>query len=161
MTSLRFDWESELRDFYVFQSNPKENINLLTLSFIELVKKCTKLYFGVRSIHRVFVQILNINVLERKVGQQAAHWLQVMPGVQNKYSIDVINRFAIEDDDVEDEDAENIDRFEELKALNQKAEDAKNAPKPKVIKSYTYSIRWAERNKPRKNYFSFFGRHVK
>lgn len=63
-----------------------------------------------------------------------------MPGVQNKYSIDVINRFAIEDDDVEDEDAENIDPFEELKALNQKAEDAKNAPKPKVIKSYTYSI---------------------
>jgi len=57
-----------------------------------------------------------------------------MPGVQNKYSIDVINRFAIEDDDVEDEDAENIDPFEELKALNQKAEDAKNAPKPKVVK---------------------------
>jgi len=56
-----------------------------------------------------------------------------MPGVQNKYSIDVINRFAIEDDDVEDEDAENIDPFEELKVLNQKAEDAKNAPKPKVI----------------------------
>ena len=51
----------------------------------------------------------------------------------NKYSIDVINRFAIEDDDVEDEDAENIDPFEELKVLNQKAEDAKNAPKPKVI----------------------------
>ena len=58
-----------------------------------------------------------------------------MPGVQNKYSIDVINRFAIEDDDVEDEDAENIDPFEELKVLNQKAEDAKNAPKPKVTKS--------------------------
>jgi len=57
-----------------------------------------------------------------------------MPGVQNKYSIDVINRFAIEDDDVEDEDAENIDPFEELKVLNQKAEDAKNAPKPKVVK---------------------------
>ena len=56
-----------------------------------------------------------------------------MPGVQNKYSIDVINRFAIEDDDVEDEDAENIDPFEELKVLNQKAEDAKNAPKPKAI----------------------------
>jgi len=57
-----------------------------------------------------------------------------MPGVQNKYSIDVINRFALEDDDVEDEDAENIDPFEELKVLNQKAEDAKNAPKPKVTK---------------------------
>jgi len=57
-----------------------------------------------------------------------------MPGVQNKYSIDVINRFALEDDDVEDEDAENIDPFEELKALNQKAEEAKNAPKPKVVK---------------------------
>lgn len=59
-----------------------------------------------------------------------------MPGVQNKYSIDVTNRFNVDDGDIDpDEDeAENFDPFEELKILNQKAIEAKNVPKPKVSK---------------------------
>ena len=57
-----------------------------------------------------------------------------MPGVQNKYSIDVNNRFFVEDEenDEEVEDLENVDPFEQLKQLNRQAEAAKNAPKPKV-----------------------------
>lgn len=118
--------------FYVFQSNPKENVNPWVLLRYKIFH--SNLYFGRYTFSKYWLFKHKIPLfLERKVGQQAAHWLLVMPGVQNKYSIDVINRFAIEDDDVEDEDAENIDPFEELKALNQKAEDAKNAPKPKVI----------------------------
>merc|ERR1711990_969565 len=57
-----------------------------------------------------------------------------MPGVQNKYSIDVTNRFNVDDeqDDVDDnEQVEDVDPFEELKILKQKAAEAKNVPKQK------------------------------
>lgn len=55
-----------------------------------------------------------------------------MPGVQNKYAIDVNNRFNCEeDDDQEGSDGENVDPFEQLKQLNKAAEQAKLAPKPK------------------------------
>ena len=53
-----------------------------------------------------------------------------MPGVQNKYAIDVTNRFAVDEDEIDEE--ENIDPFEELRQLNKQAEAIKNAPKPKV-----------------------------
>ena len=58
-----------------------------------------------------------------------------MPGVQNKYTVDTNNRFFVDDDENEDddvEDVENVDPFEQLKQLNKQAEEAKNAPKPKV-----------------------------
>merc|ERR1711990_670453 len=59
-----------------------------------------------------------------------------MPGVQNKYSIDVTNRFNVDDeqDDVDDnEQVEDVDPFEELKILKQKAAEAKNVPKQKQV----------------------------
>ena len=61
-----------------------------------------------------------------------------MPGVQNKYTVDTNNRFFVDDDENEDdvEDVENVDPFEQLKQLNKQAEDAKNAPKPKVNNFY-------------------------
>jgi len=49
--------------------------------------------------------------------------------VQNKYAIDVNNRFAVDEDEIDEE--ENIDPFEELRQLNKQAEAIKNAPKPK------------------------------
>jgi len=59
-----------------------------------------------------------------------------MPGVQEKYTIDVNNRFGVADneDEAEDEGIENVDPFEMISDLNKKAEIAKNAPKPKVQK---------------------------
>jgi len=59
-----------------------------------------------------------------------------MPGVQEKYTIDVNNRFGIanNEDEAEDEGIENVDPFELISDLNKKAEIAKNAPKPKVQK---------------------------
>ena len=54
-----------------------------------------------------------------------------MPGVQEKYTIDVTNRFGVTSD-AEDEEIENVDPFELINDLNQKAVEAKNAPKPKV-----------------------------
>ena len=67
-----------------------------------------------------------------------------MPGVQNKYSIDVNNRFFVEDEenDEEVEDLENVDPFEQLKQLNRQAEAAKSAPKPKVSFSTTSPTDW-------------------
>merc|ERR1719209_1667372 len=56
-----------------------------------------------------------------------------MPGVQEKYTIDVTNRFGVTSD-AEDEEIENVDPFELINDLNQKAVEAKNAPKPKVQK---------------------------
>ena len=60
-----------------------------------------------------------------------------MPGVQEKYTIDVNNRFGIanNEDEAEDEGIENVDPFELISDLNKKAEIAKNAPKPKVVYS--------------------------
>lgn len=63
-----------------------------------------------------------------------------MPGVQNKYSIDVTNRFNVDNDDIDvdqvddEEIVEDVDPFEELKILKLKAAEAKSVPKPKVIK---------------------------
>jgi len=56
-----------------------------------------------------------------------------MPGGQEKYTIDVTNRFGVTSD-AEDEEIENVDPFELINDLNQKAVEAKNAPKPKVQK---------------------------
>merc|ERR1712134_211921 len=56
-----------------------------------------------------------------------------MPGVQEKYTIDITNRFGVTSD-AEDEEIENVDPFELINDLNQKAVEAKNAPKPKVQK---------------------------
>lgn len=60
-----------------------------------------------------------------------------MSGAQNKYAIDVTNRFTLDDGDIDPDEgeAENFDPFEELKILNQKAIEAKNVPKPKVTKT--------------------------
>lgn len=55
-----------------------------------------------------------------------------MPGVQNKYSVDVNNRFNCDEEDDVESDNENVDPFEQLKQLNKAAEQAKLAPKPKV-----------------------------
>ena len=56
-----------------------------------------------------------------------------MPGVQEKYTIDVNNRFGLVNaEDEEDEEVENVDPFALLNDLNQKAQAATNAPKPKV-----------------------------
>ena len=52
--------ESESRDFYVFQSNPKENINLLNLYPFVLssqLKFDFILYFGLQYIQLLIVQI--------------------------------------------------------------------------------------------------------
>lgn len=56
-----------------------------------------------------------------------------MPGVQNKYAIDVNNRFNCDEEDDQESDGENenVDPFEQLKQLNKAAEQAKLAPKPK------------------------------
>jgi len=54
-----------------------------------------------------------------------------MPGVQNKYSVDVNNRFNCDEEDDVESDNENVDPFEQLKQLNKAAEQAKLAPKPK------------------------------
>jgi len=59
-----------------------------------------------------------------------------MPGVQGKYTIDVTNRFGLtQAEDEEDDEIENVDPFEMINDLNQKAIEAKNAPKPKVPKA--------------------------
>ena len=57
-----------------------------------------------------------------------------MPVVQDKYTIDVTNRFGISEDVVEDsgDEIENVDPFALINEMEAKAEEAKKQPKKKV-----------------------------
>lgn len=64
-----------------------------------------------------------------------------MPVVQDKYTIDVTNRFGISEDVVEDsgDEIENVDPFALINEMEAKAEEAKKQPKKKVKKSKDFS----------------------
>lgn len=59
-----------------------------------------------------------------------------MPVVQDKYTIDVTNRFGISEDVVEDsgDEIENVDPFAMINEMQAQAEEAKKQPKKKVQK---------------------------
>lgn len=59
-----------------------------------------------------------------------------MPVVQDKYTIDVTNRFGISEDVVEDsgDEIENVDPFALINEMEAQAEEAKKQPKKKVQK---------------------------
>ena len=65
-----------------------------------------------------------------------------MPVVQDKYTIDVTNRFGISEDVVEDsgDEIENVDPFALINEMEAKAEEAKKQPKKKVTKIRRYFI---------------------
>ena len=57
-----------------------------------------------------------------------------MPVVQDKYTIDVTNRFGISEDVVEDsgDEIENVDPFALINEMEAQAQEAKKQPKKKV-----------------------------